>query len=82
MLRMQSVLLAMTRILFEPHHHTLLAMQRGGNTIDLDEGQDPTSLLLYGSGTRWKEGDLHLKKLLKVMLRSDIATTEQFRRLV
>ena len=49
MLRSQSVLLAIIRVLFDPLQYPLLALQRKGNMIDLHEDIDTTHQLIYGS---------------------------------
>ena len=55
LLRSQSILLSIVRVLFEsedndPHSHlSLLALQRKGNLMDFDEGTDAVEHLLYGS---------------------------------
>ena len=49
MLRMQRVMLAIVRVLFEPSHFPLLRMQRGGKLIDLERHVDEAEKLLYGS---------------------------------
>jgi len=47
---MQSLVLALTRVTFDPLHYTLIKMQRrGGNLLDLSGQADKVETLLYGS---------------------------------
>ena len=55
MLRLQSIVLALVRVTFDcdekdsKSHLALLALQRNGNLMDIDEHTDATEHLIYGS---------------------------------
>ena len=49
MLKMQSVMLAIVRVLFQPGHYPLLRMQRGGQLLDLEHKVDGAEQLIYGT---------------------------------
>ena len=50
MLRLQSLMLAVVRQVFEPSHYRLLSLQRKGNLFDLEEHIDAAEFLLYDEG--------------------------------
>ena len=55
LLRLQSIVLALVRVTFDcdekdsKSHLALLALQRNGNLMDIDEHTDATEHLIYGS---------------------------------
>ena len=47
-MRMQSIQLAIVRILFKTKHYPLLNLQRKGNLLDLENYIDDAERLIYG----------------------------------
>ena len=48
-IRLQSITLTIVRCLFTSDHYPLLALQRGGDLLDLDEHKNEADRLVYGN---------------------------------
>ena len=60
MFRMQSILLAIVRILFKKKHYPLLNLQHKGNQLHLEKYEDSAEKLIYGGEKTGKEFNVYI----------------------